>query len=39
MLIGNDLIGGVNAKLEILGMNAAKSFYVLGDDDGHIGCV
>ena len=39
VLIGNDLMGGVNAKLEILSMNAAKSFYVLGDDEGHVACV
>ena len=39
LLVGNDLVGGPNAKLEILGMNASRSFYVLGDNDGHIACV
>lgn len=39
MLIGNDLIGGINAKFEIVMMSAKCSAYVLVDKKGNTGLV
>jgi hypothetical protein len=39
MLIGNDLIGGPNAKFQIMMMNSQCSAYVLMDRKGNTGLV
>lgn len=39
MLLGNDLIGGINAKFEIVMMSAKCSAYVLADKKGNTGLV
>ena len=39
LLIGNDVIGGVNSKLEIVTLNAKYSLYVLSDVKGHVAVV
>ena len=39
MLIGNDLVGGVNAKFEIVMMSAKCPAYVLADKKGNTGLV
>lgn len=39
MLIGNDLIGGINAKFEVVMMSAKCSAYVLVDKKGNTGLV
>ena len=39
LLFGNDLIGGPNAKFEILAMNAGHCAYVLSDKKGNTGIV
>lgn len=39
MLIGNDVLGGPNSKLEVVAMNATHSFYVLSDRVGHVALV
>lgn len=37
MLLGNDLLGGPNAKIQIVSMSATHSSYLLSDSDGNIG--
>ena len=39
MLLGNDLIGGPNARFEIVTMSAAHSAYLLTDKKGNTGIV
>jgi hypothetical protein len=39
LLIGNDVIGGVNSKLEIVTLSAKYSLYVLSDVKGHVAVV
>ena len=39
MLLGNDVIGGLNSKLEIVTMNARFSAYFLADKKGNTGLV